>query len=531
MGSADSPPPNAHPRWPLAALGAITLVGLALRLTNVGESLWLDELHTGWVVKDAWSDVAWRAQIGNQSPVWFYAVKVVTTLGGASEFTLRLLSLLAGTALMPVAYWLVRLFVSRPDRGIHSACGLAGLLAAALIAIDPNCIFYATEARPYACLQLSAALQLGLFWQILWQPTTQLRLGWMLLTALTFHLHYTGILILLGELIVLLGYYLLARKPVAYRPWRALFDWQIAAMLCLPAIGHVLEVGRRREMWDSMSAVPKWLDLITLFPLYATLAVGLLACGFAIVHWYRGWKFAKSPSTLVVIALWFCVPLLAVFAAAHFDLARMFLRRYLMTLAIGPMLLTALLVTRMPSIRWQWLVACGALGYAVYESNIVQQMREDGRTIPSRGEDWRGAIAALKKARLKYPDSVIISAGLIEELEIADDEALLSGDFRSPPTNKDAYFEYLKFPLFATYDAGLLQTDVRSAVECLSKYGRSDGMTAIEYVWLISRNEQAEYRASWTVNTDGWPLRNINFDEFGAVRIKSGFCDVPPTPP
>src|SRR5205085_8159309 len=101
------------PRWPIIALGVITLAGLALRLTNIGESLWLDELHTGWVVKDAWSDVAWRAQIGNQSPLWFYAVKVVTTLGGESEFTLRLLSLIAGTALIPATYWLVQLLVPK----------------------------------------------------------------------------------------------------------------------------------------------------------------------------------------------------------------------------------------------------------------------------------------------------------------------------------------------------------------------------------------------------------------------------------
>src|SRR5688572_6916246 len=107
----DSALPPKTPRWPLIALAAITLAGLLIRLTNVGESLWLDELHTGWVVKDAWSDVAWRAQIGNQRPLWFYAVKLVTTLGGESELTLRLLSLIAGTALIPTAYFLVCRFL------------------------------------------------------------------------------------------------------------------------------------------------------------------------------------------------------------------------------------------------------------------------------------------------------------------------------------------------------------------------------------------------------------------------------------
>src|SRR4051812_8328797 len=100
--TSESPPAGGLPWVPR---GLIPLAGLGLRLTNISESLWLDELHPGWVVKGEWGDVAPRAQIGNQSPLWLYAVKVVTTLRGESEFTLRLLSLLAGTALMPTAFW------------------------------------------------------------------------------------------------------------------------------------------------------------------------------------------------------------------------------------------------------------------------------------------------------------------------------------------------------------------------------------------------------------------------------------------
>src|SRR5689334_12265200 len=142
MASDESISSQPSSRWAALVLGFITLAGLALRLTNISESLWLDELHTGWVVKDAWSDVTWRAQIGNQSAVWFYAVKLITTLGGESELTLRLLSLIAGTALIPATYWLVRLLMPKGSSGGPLACGLA----AALIAVDPNCIFYATEA-------------------------------------------------------------------------------------------------------------------------------------------------------------------------------------------------------------------------------------------------------------------------------------------------------------------------------------------------------------------------------------------------
>lgn len=440
MGVEETPPRKEGSRWPLLALGLVTLVGLTLRLTNVGESLWLDELHTGWVVKDAWSDVAWRAQIGNQSPLWFYAVKLITTVGGESELTLRLLSLLAGTALIPATYWVVDLLVPKESSSSPLACGLA----ASLIAVDPNCIFYATEARPYACLQLCAAVQLGLFWQILQAPTTKLRISWMLLTALAFHLHYTGILILLGELVVLLGYYLLSRQPVPYRPWRAAFDWQVAVMLCLPAIGHVLEVGRRREMWESMSEVPQWSTLVTLFPLYPALALGLLACGLSLVDWHRGGTMVKPQAswvTLGAISLWLFVPLLAVFAVAHFELARMFFRRYLIAFAIGPPLLTALLLTGLRRPAAQWSVAAVVLGFVVFDSNIVPQLRYDGRAVGDRNEDWRGAMAWLRQ---EYEGGEIeVFAGLIEDDWLTG----LPLDVRATPS----VATYLQFPLHSLY--------------------------------------------------------------------------------
>jgi mannosyltransferase len=443
-------------RWSLIGLALITLAGFALRVTNIGESLWLDELHTGWVVKDAWSDVAWRAQIGNQSPVWFYAVKLVTALGGESELTLRLLSLVAGTALIPATYWLVHLLMPKETSGSPLAC----VLASSLIAIDPNCIFYATEARAYACLQLCAALQLGLFWQILQAPTTKLRIGWMLLTALAFHLHYTGILILLGELVVLLGYYLSSRKPVPYCPWRAAFDWQIAAMLCLPAIGHVLEVARRREMWDSMTAKATWDKLLDVFPLYPVTAFGcvlypiialaLVVGVLALIQRYRGWAAAKPQanwSTIAVIATWLILPLLTAFAVTHYELARVFLRRYLIAFAIGPPLLTALLLTRLPRTVWKCVMAVSMLGLATYSSNIIPQLRYDGRAVGYRDEDWRGAMTWLREQHALDPAPIEIYSGLLEE-DPGIQLRILESQY-----SKQQLQQYLRFPLNSLYDS------------------------------------------------------------------------------
>lgn len=480
MGSDESQIGGASSRWPLLALWAITLAGLALRLTNVGESLWLDELHSGWVVRDAWSDVSWRAQIGNQGPVWFYAVKLVTTLGGESELTLRLLSLFAGTALIPVMYLLVcqwlaganapTSFSPASDLGsvFTSRSALPGLFAASLIAVDPNGIFYATEARPYACLQLCAAVQLGLFWQILRRPTTKLRIGWILLTALAFHLHYTGILILLGELVVLLGYYLLSRKPVPYRPWRALFDWQLAAMLCLPATGHVLEIARRREMWDRITEKPAWDKLLEIFPLYPVTALGLVLypiIALAIVvgilgvaQWYQGRAVAKPHASwrgILVVSSWLILPLLAAFAVTEYELARVFFRRYLIAFAIGPTLLMALLLTRLPQYWLQGAVAAMVLSLAVYHSNIVPQLRYDGRAVGDRNEDWRGAIAWLSKQYAQSPERIELYSGLLEETEEVQRRLVAEGKYSQLQVR-----EYLRFPLTSLYASPAEHADI-----------------------------------------------------------------------
>ena len=80
----------------LCGLLVIAGVGTALRLWQINESLWLDELHTSWIVSDSLTEIAPRARIGNQSPVYFYVVRLSLLALGERELSLRLPSLLAG---------------------------------------------------------------------------------------------------------------------------------------------------------------------------------------------------------------------------------------------------------------------------------------------------------------------------------------------------------------------------------------------------------------------------------------------------
>jgi hypothetical protein len=54
----------------LLGLVLVMLLAAWLRGVQMNESLWLDELHTAWTVCDGWGEIPWRAEIGNQSPLY-----------------------------------------------------------------------------------------------------------------------------------------------------------------------------------------------------------------------------------------------------------------------------------------------------------------------------------------------------------------------------------------------------------------------------------------------------------------------------
>src|SRR5687767_474003 len=132
-------------RWWWGAVVGVALVGAVGRWWQTGESLWVDELHTAWCVGGDLADVAPRAAMGNQSPVFFWLEWLVVRALGPSEGSLRLVSVCAGS-LLPLA-----LFALLKQLG-QSAW--VGFVAAVLVVVDPLAIFFATEARPYALVQL-----------------------------------------------------------------------------------------------------------------------------------------------------------------------------------------------------------------------------------------------------------------------------------------------------------------------------------------------------------------------------------------
>src|SRR6478672_5531677 len=90
---------DSSPRWAAITVGLICVISAGLRLWQARESLWLDELHTAWCAIGPLANVQPRAEIGNQSPLFFWLEWLMVKLLGENDLAVRLPSIVAGSLL------------------------------------------------------------------------------------------------------------------------------------------------------------------------------------------------------------------------------------------------------------------------------------------------------------------------------------------------------------------------------------------------------------------------------------------------
>jgi mannosyltransferase len=173
-------------------LAVTTVVAAALRFWDLGrQSLWWDEYITSLDVSAYFSQL-WHALSHTEGspPVFFYLEWVAVKLFGSGDGGLRVVSALAGIALVPVVYLIVREL--HPDV-------MPARLAALLVAVNPFLIWYSQEARPYALLALFAGV--GLLFFLRAQSRQQRRdlIAWSIASLLALGTHYFAVFIIAVE--------------------------------------------------------------------------------------------------------------------------------------------------------------------------------------------------------------------------------------------------------------------------------------------------------------------------------------------
>ena len=331
-----------------------------------------------------------------------------------SELVLRAPSVAAGMTLVLMG----GLFVWK-----WTESGALGVLASFLIAIDPHSVFFSQEARAYALVQLVALLQVASFARLaVGEPNRLSRIGWIGLTWVLFYLHYTSLLILLGEVVFGLVSLCYGWTRRGIRAWAV--DLFCISVGLVPAIAHVQEIATRRDNWSKFILPPSLPDLLNLLRFDAFLLAPLALLGlFATVSLARGQRWNVERSTvrrILLLACWTTVPLVVAWAMTRTGVLHVFFRRYLISVAVAPMLLAGLLGDALSGVA-------NRRGYALLSALTAAALILPLRPVSVGGvtawhglENWRDAIAAINDRSELSHLPVLVRSGLIEDDGLRD---------------------------------------------------------------------------------------------------------------
>jgi hypothetical protein len=220
---AESKTDRAHScRWLSWTILALLLgVALALRWRYVRDiSLFVDEFVTAWAARNILVRGLPSFPSGNIYPHGFtftYLVTPFVAFGPFDETLARVPGLLVSLACLPLAYWVGRRLLS--DQ--------AGLVAAAAMAVAPDCIVWGGRARMYGLLQLLTLLVVYFFYRGLAEDRPRHRYLAMGLLVVAIFTHAEAVLLLpalgLAALVVL--------------PWRRLLRRSVILPFAIGAAG------------------------------------------------------------------------------------------------------------------------------------------------------------------------------------------------------------------------------------------------------------------------------------------------------
>lgn len=508
-------------RWTLLmAIAAALLLALVVRIPVIWESLWIDELHTSWVVSGRLAEVRERAAVGNQSPIYYWGMWCWVQVWGGSEGALRCPSLMASLVMTASVVWVV----SRVTASARMGGG-----AGAIVACDTHAIFFGTEARVYAWVMMLVSLMVVS--DLVFQGWRR-GLAFAILAGSAVALHITSGLVV-GLLMVAWTIRDVAAKSgsrwsVVSQAFGVAVGVGLACLLVLLANqSGVSAAWQARSAWRSFAVPSGIADLWSIWlwgwwllvPCCLGFVSKMVFCGTGL---FRNDDFSRLGETRLRVlprlalglpSAWFVlwgVVMLATAAAwglAWLDIAPLWHRRYIVGLVP--------LVGIAGALSWGWLFQLwqlqakqilggffwlGAVGGFMYQQGTLQQLWRGDTVWVTRGEGWRGAQRMiLRESRPNSP--IILGTELLESRWLSGEQG---GDMTLSPLQR----EYLTYAGRGLYPLSRMQplgpTGERriweSLRELLCNVAREGGdvVSGVERsteAWLIIR--QREQRLGW----------------------------------
>lgn len=356
---------QAPVRGEIAILAVLVLAGGALRAATISaQSFWDDELWTVWVVHRSPGDALTGIAHTQALPYLYFLIAWPWAhLFGSGEAGLRSLSVLMGTAAIPIAWAWCR--------------GRAGLAAAAVVALNPFLVWYGQEARPYALLVPLAAVSvlLVLRGRVWW---------WALVAGLMAWTHYFAVFLLLPEALWLLR----AQGRRMAGPLAAVAAAGLTAVpLLVTQLRHIADPGGLDglTLTNRLAAVPKNFLVAYNGPLELpfTVATGLLglgAIGLALTRAEPEARRLAAVGAAIALAA-VAIPTVAALAGSDYVASRNLL---------AAMLPGALAVGAGIAAGRAGLVVGAALGAIWLVINVGIALDPGYQRL-----DWRGAAAAV----------------------------------------------------------------------------------------------------------------------------------------
>jgi mannosyltransferase len=262
--------------WILAGLMVLAAV---LRFATLGTQAYHhDEIVTASRVLRAGfghaMDAVWFSE--SAPPLYYALAWVWTQVTGTGEWGLRSISALAGVAVVPVAYLI----------GAELRDRRAGLMSAALVAVNPMLLWYSQEARGYSLMILFCSVSLLYFVRALRSGRRRDVVWWGASSALALGTHYFALFALLPEAVLLL-----LRRTRACLPGLGIL--LLAGVALSPLALHQMSLGHA-----------EWISNFSLgYRLWGTAASFVTGETADIVGHGQGAALAIAPLALAVAAM------------------------------------------------------------------------------------------------------------------------------------------------------------------------------------------------------------------------------------
>jgi mannosyltransferase len=409
--TATSPPaaPEAA-RGQLVAVGLLTALALALRVTSLSRSLFTDEAYSFALAQRGFGHMLALFLYEANGTLYSIALWPLIRVFGTSEPVLRLPAVIAGVASVPALWWAAR----------ELAGGRVALLAAGLLAINPMAVFYGQEARSYELVVLACCLAFGALARALARPRA--RCAWIGYLAAMTALAYCQ---LLAVPVVLPAQALLARRagPQGVRSW---LRWLLALLVCCLPLLVISAISRSRR--NALYWLPKTSRYLVEAGLqeftggfsgvsavrWVTLAAGAALLGAALWRLRRRARGADATrATLAVVAAWGLIPGALLLLVSFVE--PVFWPRYAIPALPGLCLLAALCAEQL------WRSARGvALAAATLAAIVLAGAYADARQVGALQENWPPIAAWLAAERAAGEPTIVDNASVLPSLGYYD---------------------------------------------------------------------------------------------------------------